>query len=162
MHLASSGRARSETHGAWRMCVQRGNEPRKPAYRECQIAVARDRGTTAGRFALCFLGFESTCPSARRHPMELVSTRSTQMPRVSCFHAPRASFAPPHGRPLRVCGSAGHSYTQIHRQLRPPRHPAEAQRSANGGWACVSECVLLRYDVIAASPSAGLCAARPS
>ena len=140
------------------MCAQRGDETRKPAYRECQIAVARDRGTTAGRFALCFLGFESTCPSARRHPMELVSTRSTQMPRVSYFHAPRASFAPPHGRPLRVCASAGLSYTQIHRQPRLPRHPAEAQHSANGGWACVSECVLLRYDAIASSPSAGLCA----
>ena len=74
MHLASSGRARSETHGTWRMCAQRGDETRKPAYRECQLAVARDRGTTAGRFALCFLGFESTCPSARRHPMELVSS----------------------------------------------------------------------------------------
>ena len=158
MHLASSGRARSETHGTWRMCAQRGYKPRKPAYRECQLAVARDRGTTADRFALCFLGFESTCPSARRHPMELVSTRSTQMPRVSCSHAPRASFAPAHGHPLHVCASAGLSYTQIHRQPRLPRHPAEAQHSANGAWACVSECALLRYDVIASSPSAGLCA----
>ena len=76
---------------------------------------------------------------------------------VCCdFHTPRASFAPAHGRPLRVCGSAGLSYTQIHRQPRLPRHPAEAQHSANGGWAWVSECAVSWYDVVASSPSAGL------
>ena len=97
-------------------------------------------GTTTTPHGTCQPPVQLNCPACRD------------------FHAPRASFAPAHGRPLRVCGSAGLSYTHIHGQLRPPRHPAEARHSANGGWACVSECVLLRYDVIASSPSAGLCA----
>ena len=97
-------------------------------------------GTTTTPHGTCQPPVQLNCPACRD------------------FHAPRASFAPAHGRPLRVCGSAGLSYTQIHRQPRLPRHPAEAQHSANGGWVCVSECVLLRYDAIASSPSAGLCA----
>ena len=103
--------------------------------------------------------FLDLSPRALRHedtPWNSSAARSTQMPRMSCFHAPRASFVPPHGRPLRVCASAGLSYTQIHRQPRPPRRLAEAQHSANDGWAWVSECAVSWYDVVASSPSAGL------
>ena len=101
-------------------------------------------------------------PRALRHdnntPWDLSAPVQLKFPACRDFCAPHASFAPAHGRPLRVCGSTGLSYTQIHRQPRLPRHPAAAQHSAKGGWACVSECVLLRYDVIVSSPSAGLCA----
>ena len=103
--------------------------------------------------------FLDLSPRALRHedtPWNLSAPVQLKSPACRIFHAPRASFAPPHGRPLRVCASAGLSYTQIHRQPRPPRRLAEAQHSANGGWAWVSECAVSWYDVVALSPSAGL------
>ena len=122
-------------------------------------ANSRLPATAALRRAGLLFAFLDLSPRALRHedtPWNSSAARSTQMPRMSCFHAPRASFAPPHGRPLRVCASAGLSYTQSHRQPRPPRRLAEAQHSANGGWAWVSECAVSRYDAMASSESAGL------
>ena len=149
MHLASSG-------GRGRKPMERGacvlNVGMKHESPRTASAKSRLPATAALRRAGLLFAFLDLSPRALRHedtPWNSSAARSTQMSRVSYFHAPRASFAPPHGRPLRVCASAGLSYTQIHRQPRPPRRLAEAQHSANGGWAWVSECAVSRYDAMA-------------
>ena len=121
-------------------------------------ANSRLPATAALRRAGLLFAFLDLSPRALRHedtPWNLSAPVQLKCPACRVFMH-RARLLRPLTVALCVSVLLLASHTPRSTDSRPPRRLAEAQHSANGGWAWVSECAVSWYDIMASSESAGL------